>query len=134
MLEALQRRGPQLPQERIRTGDVLCREGETAKGIYFVCSGALRAEVMSDNGGPPRPLLTMGPGAALGEIALLDGEPRSGTVVATEPSEVRGLSFTALAQLGAAHPDLTATLYRNLGRLLAWRLRRVTEQVRALER
>lgn len=115
-------------------GDVLCREGEAAADIYFVCSGALRAEVASGDGGAPRPLLTMGPGTALGEIALLDGEPRSATVVATEPSEVRGLSFTALAQVGAAHPDLTVTLYRNLGRLLAWRLRRVTEQGRALER
>ena len=115
-------------------GDLLCREGETAEHIYFVSSGALRAEVAAGDGGPTRRLLTMGPGTALGEIALVDGGPRSATVVADERSEVRGLAFAALAELGAAHPGLTATLYRNLGRLLAWRLRRVTEQVRALER
>lgn len=114
-------------------GDVLFRKGDTAEHLYFVCSGALRAEVAFDDGAPAKRLLTMGPGSALGEIALLDGEPRSATVVAAEPSEVRGLSFAALAQIGAGYPDLTATLYRNLGRLMAWRLRRVTEQVSALE-
>jgi glutaminase len=114
-------------------GDVLCREGETADDIYFVGSGALRAEVASGDGGPSRRPLTMRPGTALGEIALLDGGPRSATVVADEPSEVRALGFAALAEVGVLHPGLTATLYRNPGRLLAWRLRRA-EQVRALER
>jgi glutaminase len=115
-------------------GDVLFREGDAAEHLYFVCCGALRAEVASDDGGPPKRLLTMGPGTALGEIALLDGGPRSAMVVAEELSEVRALAFAALAEAEAAHPGLTATLYRNLGRLLAWRLRRATEQVRALER
>ena len=115
-------------------GDVLFREGEEAQDIYFVSSGALRAEVASVDGGAARRLLTMGPGTALGEIALLDGGPRSATVVADEASEVHSLSFTALADVGGMHPGLTANIYRNVGRLLAWRLRRATDQVRALER
>jgi len=115
-------------------GEVLCHEGQPAEDIYFICSGALRAQMMSGNGGPPRRLMTMGSGTALGEIALLDGGPRSATVVADEPSEVLRLSFAALEEIGAADPGLTTALYRNLGRLLASRLRRATEQVRALER
>jgi glutaminase len=114
-------------------GDVLCREGETAQDVYFLSSGALRTELASANGGPSRRLLTMGPGTALGEIALLDGGLRSATIVADEPSQVRAISFAALAEIGAAHPGFTATLYANLGRMLASRLRRATEQVRALE-
>jgi glutaminase len=114
-------------------GDVLFREGEDARDIYFVRSGALRAELQPADG-PPRRLLTMGPGTVLGEIALLDGGSRSATVIADEPSTVQALSFEAITALGAAHPGLTVALYRNLGRLLAWRLRRATDQVRALER
>ena len=118
----------------LAAGDVLCREGDPADDIYFVSSGALRAEVASSDGGPPKRLLTMGPGTALGEIALVDGGPRSATVVADEPSSVRSLAFSALAELGSLHPGLETNLYRNLGRLLAWRLRRATDQIRALER
>ncbi len=113
---------------------MLCREGDPADDIYFVSSGALRAEVASTDGGPPKRLLTMGPGTALGEIALVDGGPRSATVVADEPSAVHSLAFAALAELGSLHPGLATNLYRNLGRLLAWRLRRATDQIRALER
>jgi glutaminase len=114
-------------------GEVLCTAGDKAEHVYFVCSGALRAELASDSGMSSRRLLTVGPGAALGEISLLDGGPRSATIVAEEPSEVRALPFDALADIGASHPGVTATLYRNLARMLASRLRRATEQVRSLE-
>jgi hypothetical protein len=48
----------------------------------------------------------MGPGTAQGEIALVDGGPRSATVVADEPSAVHSLAFAALAELGSLHPEL----------------------------
>lgn len=118
----------------LAAGDILCRDGDPADDIYFICSGALRAEVTSGDGGPQTRLLTMGPGSALGEVALLDGGTRSATVVAEAPTRVRVLSFGALARLAAVHPGLPATLYRNVARLLAGRLRRVTEHVRAFER
>ncbi len=113
-------------------GDVLCHEGEESGEIWFIRSGTLRVQMDLPDGALKR-LLTMGPGAAVGEIALLDGGPRSATVSAESAAEVVGLSLEALERAGAAHPGLTATLYRNLGRLLAWRLRRTTEQVRSLE-
>lgn len=113
-------------------GDVLCHEGEASAEIWFIRSGTLRVQVDLPDGAPKR-LLTMGPGSAVGEIALLDGGPRSATVVAETAVDVTGLSLAALEEAGAGHPGLTATLYRNLGRLLAWRLRRTTEQVRGLE-
>ena len=117
---------------RLAAGEVLCREGDEAREIWFIRSGSLRVQVDLPDGGVKR-LLTMGPGAAVGEIALLDGGPRSATVVAEMASEVVGLSLPAIERIGAEHPGLVTTLYRNLGRLLAWRLRRTTDQVRSLE-
>lgn len=117
---------------RLAAGDVLCREGEDASEIWFIRSGSLRVQVDLPDGGVKR-LLTMGPGAAVGEIALLDGGPRSATVVAEMGTEVVGLSLPAIERVGAEHPALVTTVYRNLGRLLAWRLRRTTDQVRSLE-
>lgn len=116
----------------LQRGDVLCHEGEDSGEIWFIRAGTLRVQMDLPDGALKR-LLTMGPGAAVGEIALLDGGPRSATVTAESDAEVIGLSLEALERAGAEHPGLTATLYRNLGRLLAWRLRRTTEQVRSLE-
>jgi glutaminase len=113
--------------------EVLWHEGDPADEVCFVARGVLRAEVDTEDGAPRR-LISMGPGTVIGEIALLDGGSRSARVVAETDAGVVRLSFGAIAAAEDAHPGLTATLYRNLGRLLAWRLRRATEQVRALER
>lgn len=64
-------------------GDELVREGEPGDSFLVLVDGA--AEVRQ--GG--RTLRTLGPGEFLGEIALIDGGPRTATVVATD--EIRAL-------------------------------------------
>lgn len=68
-------------------GHVICREGETGVGLHVVVEGETKVQI----GGRTRRKL--GPGAFFGEIALLDGGPRSATVVAETP--VRTLSIPA---------------------------------------
>jgi glutaminase len=114
-------------------GEVLWNEGDPAEDVCFVSSGVVRAEVDAGDG-TARRLVSMGPGTVVGEIAMLDGGARSARVVAETRAHVRRLPFAAMAAAEARHPGLTATLFRNLGRLLARRLRRTTDQVRALER
>lgn len=64
-------------------GDELVREGEPGDSFLVLVDGA--AEVRQ--GG--RTLRILGPGEFLGEIALIDGGPRTATVVATD--EIRAL-------------------------------------------
>ncbi len=58
------------------TGDVICREGDTGLGLYVIMEGETEIQV----GGKTQRQL--GPGAFFGEIALLDGGPRTATVIA----------------------------------------------------
>ena len=60
-------------------GRVIAREGQTGVGLHVVLEGETKVEV----GGRTRRRL--GPGAFFGEIAVLDGGPRSATVVAETP-------------------------------------------------
>jgi len=115
-------------------GEVVFREDDEADAIYFIQSGTLRAEVSVEGGVRTRRLMTMGPGVAFGELALIDSGPRSATVVAEEPATLRELPFDALRRVEADHPGVTAALYRNLARLLSERLRKATDQVRMLDR
>ncbi len=57
-------------------GDALCEEGEKGLGLYVVLEGETQVRI----GGKKR--RDMGPGAFFGEIALLDGGPRSATIMA----------------------------------------------------
>jgi glutaminase len=117
----------------LEPGDVVFREGEAADAVYFIEAGMLRAEVHVEQGRTRR-LMTMGPGVAFGELALIDDGPRSATVVAEGEASVRALPFDVLRRLERDHAGVTTTLYRNVARLLSQRLRTATDQVRMLDR
>ncbi len=76
----------------------------------------------------------MGPGVPFGEMGLLDQGPRSASVIAEEDAVVHVLPFEALRRVEAEHPGVNAAFYRNLGQLIAGRLRRATRQIQALDR
>lgn len=68
-------------------GREICREGQTGVGLHVILEGETKVQI----GGRTR--RRMGAGAFFGEIALLDGGPRSATVIAETP--VRTLSLTS---------------------------------------
>lgn len=68
-------------------------------------------------------LENVGPGETFGEIALIDGSPRSATAIAREPTEVAVLDEKAFLYLVQKNPTFALDLMRRLGR----RLRFMTE-------
>ena len=61
-------------------GRVLCKEGQSGADFFVLLSGA--ADVTRKG----RKIAKMGPGDFFGEIALVDGGPRTATVTTTAPS------------------------------------------------
>jgi cytochrome P450 len=75
---------------RVPAGDTVCAEGDKADRWWIVVDGL--ADVTMDG----LYLGTIGPGETIGELALLDGEPRAATVTAASDmvlEEVRGEDF-----------------------------------------
>ncbi len=73
-------------------GESIVNEGEQAVAFYVIISGKVQ---MTKKG---EPLGTMGPGECFGEMALLDGHPRSASVLALEDTECLAMTrwdFTA---------------------------------------
>ncbi|HUC36186.1 MAG TPA: cyclic nucleotide-binding domain-containing protein [Acidimicrobiales bacterium] len=100
---------------RLEKGTVLTRQGATGGIAFVIASG--RAEVTRDG----RRLATLGPGDVVGELSLIDGEPRSATVTATSDLEVLELDRRDLVKLlRKAQP-----VVRKLLESLAQRLRDV---------
>ena len=74
-------------------------------------------------------------GAVLGEMSMLDGEPRSASCWALSEVDAAVLSRDAVGQLIAAHPSVGAKLLVKLTQLLAQRLRNISTQlVRAVQK
>ena len=83
---------------RLKTGEVLFRQGEGGDALYLIEDGLI--DIFADNekerlANPP--LAQLGPGQSCGEMALLTGEPRSGTAIARHD--------TSLLRIDKAHFD-----------------------------
>ena len=70
-----------------RAGQHVVEEGRTGVGFHLILSGTATVK----RGG--RRLRSLGPGESFGDIALIDGGPRSATVTATTDLICHGLTF-----------------------------------------
>ncbi len=91
-----------------REGDVLMTEGEPGDEMMVIIDG--RAAVRRGE----HELGMCSPGQCVGEMALLDHEPRSATVVALEPMRLLVISGSAFRRLLPKVPRLTETLLSTL--------------------
>jgi len=108
-------------------GEVVFHEGDPADALHLVVSGHLTVQVSTPQGDRAT-LNVLGPGAHVGELALLpDGrtQHRSATVTAIDPTETRVLSASAFEKLRQAHPEVTEILVI----LLADRVRELSERL-----
>ena len=98
-------------------GELVCREGESPDTWWYVVDG------FADVTCAGRYLATIGPGETIGEISMLDGRPRTATVVAkSEMTLTVGSADELLARLEAS-PSLGLAMARQL----AARLRDLSE-------
>lgn len=86
-------------------GDVVFREGEEGREMYFIARGEL--EVLSRD---MTRIAVMGPGSFFGEIALLTRASRSATLRALTYCDVYSLSAEAFEGVAARYPDMLETI------------------------
>src|SRR6478609_8238632 len=96
--------------------EVLFVAGDAGKGCYRVEDGLIKVTMMS-RAGVERILAFLGPGAIVGELAIIDGRPRSASVVAVR--EAGCVGEPRIEEFAREHPEV----YKNLVKLLATRLR-----------
>ncbi|CAN5829274.1 hypothetical protein BH23ACT4_BH23ACT4_05210 [soil metagenome] len=87
---------------RIGTGETLTEQGEGGSDLYLVLDGMLTVEVDGE------PVAEVGPGAILGERAILEGGKRTSTLRASTPGKVAvarpdQIDREALVELAAGH-------------------------------
>ena len=71
-----------LRTRRFRRGEVLFHQGDPGDSLFIVTRGAVKIVLPSEEGDEAI-LTTIRAGAFFGELALLDGAPRSATAIAS---------------------------------------------------
>jgi CRP-like cAMP-binding protein len=105
-------------------GDTVFYEGDPGTSLCVIQSGRIKLSLISTSG---REVIIdlLGPGDVFGELALLDGEPRSADAVATESTDLLLLQRQDFLQFLEEHPKLSIALLAELSR----RLRRDTQLI-----
>jgi CRP/FNR family transcriptional regulator len=113
-------------QRHLAAGEVLFQAGDEADGCYRLDQGVLKVDIISPQG-EELILAVMGPGSIVGELALVDGRPRSASVAAVRDCYLSFISRADFKEYTEQHPEI----YKHLVEVLASRLRETNEAMAA---
>ncbi len=120
-----------LEPSTLAAGRTLFRMGDPGDALFIIRDGRIKLWVDGEGGARIR-LLTFGRGGMFGEMAMLDGRPRSTHAEAEVDSELAMLTRDRLGALAEADPALHARLLRALALQLIDRLRATTTMLQQM--
>lgn len=111
--EALARLEGHTRQRNIARNTLLMTAGEPAEAMYLIISGTVKV-FLSDVDGKEVTLALLSKGDYVGEMALIDEQPRSASVITTEDAVLCSLSKSGFNKCLAEHPEIARYLMRGL--------------------
>ena len=113
-----------LRHRRYGKGEVIFREGDAGASLFIIEEGRVKLAICSPEGNEVI-LDVLEPRDFFGELALLDGGPRSADAVALDACSLHGLQRPDFIRFLGQHPEATARLLATMSH----RLRRTTNQL-----
>ena len=105
-------------------GETLVRQFGRDTDLLVVLSGAALIKTFSGDA-----IVEVGPGSVIGEISLIDDEPRSATVTCKGTTSVAVIPSEAIKNMMKHDRDLRCTLMENIAKVLCRRLRSANVQL-----
>jgi CRP/FNR family transcriptional regulator, cyclic AMP receptor protein len=121
--DALARLADRAIERTYKKGQLIFYQGDPAEALFVVIEGQVKVVVVNEEGDEML-LVTLQPVDVFGEVALIDGEPRSASAETLEPTRVLVLTRGTFLEELRQSPAMTEPLLRSLGAVL----RRLTEQ------
>src|SRR5207247_3208001 len=123
--DSLLKLGSSLKTAEFPPAEVIVREGAPGVSMYIIKSGLVEVRKKDPSTGFDFLVAQLSEGAAVGEMSLLTGKPRSATVTTVQPTVVFTLTRADFRNLVTQHPEISL----GLARILAERLEDATKQV-----
>jgi type IV pilus assembly protein PilB len=123
--DSLAKLGTCLKTAEFPPAEVIVREGAPGVSMYIIKSGLVEVRKKDPATGIDFLVAQLTEGAAVGEMSLLTGKPRSATVTTVQPTVVFTLTRADFRNLLTQHPEISL----GLARILAERLEDATKQV-----
>ena len=114
-------------------GTTIFEQGDPGDALYILLDGMVDALVKQEQTGRDIRVNTMTKGAVFGEMAILDPQPRSATIVAMEDATCFRISADQLESLTEQHPNLGLQMMKYMCLLFTTRLRLANLAIMELE-
>jgi CRP-like cAMP-binding protein len=122
-----------LTRKTFKKGEIILKEGDTDRNLFLLTRGSVSVRIHLPESDRYKRLTTYTPGVMFGEMAFLDGSPRSADVWSDEDSETYLLSPDNYTVLQDETTEIAVKLRRNIALEMSNRLRLRTNEVRVLE-
>lgn len=110
--------------ESYNAGDEIFSAGNDAHSLYVIKHGSVK--IQHSGKSDSIDVANLGTGSHFGEMAFVDGEKRSATVVAIERTDIVRIDFADLRRILDASPAVAVKVYKSLAHFLCGRLRITT--------
>lgn len=100
-------------QKTYSKGTLIFSEGDDSDGMFIILDGKVKV-FMSDESGKEMLIATLGPGEIVGEVASLDGQPRTASVSALVNTRVSRIGLSEFQSFLQDNPDLALEIIRVL--------------------
>ena len=111
-----------LTRHELRSGDLLIKQGDHDRTVYFLGQGSLQVFVTGAAPGASR-IAILRAGSVLGEPGLFADGPHMANVEAMTPCVVWALRLPRFEELAARVPQVAVEVVRAAGALMAQRMR-----------
>ncbi|MGH4025153.1 MAG: Crp/Fnr family transcriptional regulator [Pseudonocardiaceae bacterium] len=115
-------------QRSYRKGQHIFHQGDPGDAVFVLADGRVKVIFASEEG-DEMIMATLQPPDVFGELALIDGGPRSASIQTLEPTTVLTLTRATLLDLMSRHPEVTDVVLRSLGKLVRGMIAQVGDLV-----
>jgi CRP-like cAMP-binding protein len=113
---------------RAQPGEILIREGDEGDFMVLIVDGEVDILKRSHRA-EQQHMTSAGPGMTLGEMSMIDGEPRFATCMASQPTTFAVLTRDNMAKIILDHPGLGSKILVKMVTMLSLRLRQTSARL-----
>jgi CRP/FNR family transcriptional regulator, cyclic AMP receptor protein len=113
---------------RAQPGEILIREGDEGDFMVLIVDGEVDI-LKKSHRAEQQHMTSAGPGMTLGEMSMIDGEPRFATCMASQPTTFAVLTRDNMAKIILDHPGLGSKILVKMVTMLSLRLRQTSARL-----